>query len=221
MEYGIVILVMLINFGISWFNAYSVGNIWIESKAMGGFTRLLAWCGAIMSACGFTWVYLIALVLLGHGAEPTFSGEDYDPENRIFSEDVMNAAVSLGYLILIGPILSSGLVITAHSWINAWKRRTLGSVAGAGWNTFAQVYNTYNAIQAVPRAWDTVNQFFTGSDSPSSSSDNKKTTGPLIVLGLVLLALVGGVLTTTVIIRKTIRNHVRDLQYERFEAQRG
>src|SRR5260370_8046537 len=52
---------LILNFAISWFNAWSVGRVLVESKMIGGFFRMTVWCGAIMSACGFTWVYLTLL----------------------------------------------------------------------------------------------------------------------------------------------------------------
>ena len=44
----------ILNFGISWWNAYAVGVTWVETKNMGGYQRFMAWMGAIMSASGFT-----------------------------------------------------------------------------------------------------------------------------------------------------------------------
>jgi hypothetical protein len=53
---GILIpVVMILNFAISWYNARAVGSMWPEIKAMGGWYRLVAYAGAVMSACGFTW----------------------------------------------------------------------------------------------------------------------------------------------------------------------
>ena len=40
-------LVLGLNLVISFLNARNVGRIWAESKAVGGWVRLLAWCGAI------------------------------------------------------------------------------------------------------------------------------------------------------------------------------
>src|SRR5258708_10027338 len=56
-----IFLLLILNFAISWFNAWSVGRVLVESKMIGGFFRMTVWCGAIMSACAFTWVYLTLL----------------------------------------------------------------------------------------------------------------------------------------------------------------
>jgi hypothetical protein len=63
MNIGLVVFLFILNFVISWFNAWSVGKCWLESKAAGGFTHFVTWCGAIMSASGFTWCYTILLAL--------------------------------------------------------------------------------------------------------------------------------------------------------------
>ena len=54
-------LVLGLNLVISFLNARNVGRIWAESKAVGGWGRLLAWCGAIQSAAGFTFVYAVVV----------------------------------------------------------------------------------------------------------------------------------------------------------------
>ena len=38
-----VILVWVVNFGISIWNAYAVGKAWVETKYSGGWPRFVAW----------------------------------------------------------------------------------------------------------------------------------------------------------------------------------
>ena len=66
MEYLLIGLVWLLNFAISIWNAYAVGKSWVEARAAGGWPRLMCWAGAVMSASGFSWCYLIFLVLAGY-----------------------------------------------------------------------------------------------------------------------------------------------------------
>ena len=61
------ILIWLLNFGISFWNAYAVGLAWVETKHSGGWPRVTAWAGAVMSACGFSWCYLFILVYVARG----------------------------------------------------------------------------------------------------------------------------------------------------------
>ena len=50
----IAVILWCVNLGISIWNAYAVGGAWVESNHAGGFSRLVAWAGAVMSAFGFT-----------------------------------------------------------------------------------------------------------------------------------------------------------------------
>jgi hypothetical protein len=194
----IVFFLLVANFAISWFNAWTVGKVWVETKAVGGFTRFMAWMGAVMSACGFVWVYTIVLALLWHTLNPSL------PKKYVLSDVYLNGAIGLGYLIIILPVLGSGLAITINSWAYFWRRRTFGSGALAGYNSFAQLYNTYQAIQGIPEAVGLVGKAFKG----DGDSDGKKW---VLMLALVLIALVGGILTTTAIIRVSARSSARSV----------
>lgn len=44
-----LLLLLALNTLISYLNARAAGEIWIEARAAGGMTRLLAWCVAGMS----------------------------------------------------------------------------------------------------------------------------------------------------------------------------
>lgn len=189
-----------LNLLISAANAWIVGRSWAESKAMGGVARFMNWCGAIMSACGFTYVYtfLLALGALGAGK--------LKPEQA-------QALLSLGYLMIIVPVLGTGLAITVQSWAVFWRRRTFGSGAVSAWNTFAQVHNAYTAISAIPRALGDVGSLFDG-DSDSSPAAR-------LVLLLVALALVGGCLTTWAIAATAARSKARSVELAARRAMAG
>ncbi len=180
-----LVLIWLLNFVISWFNAFGCGKAWNQAKAVGGWQRLVLWSVAIMSACGFTWCYL---VILAYGA---IAFEKLTPEQA-------SGMFALGYLMIIIPIIGSGLVITVDSWAYYWKRRSLGGGVVAGWNTFAQISNTYRAVSAVPEAWKLVGKAFEG-------KGNAKSKAPLLLIVMVFVALMGGILTTQTIIKRTAR----------------
>ena len=139
-----ILLLIVLNFGISIFNSFVVGVSWVETKTAGGFARLMAWMGATMAACGFTWCYLAVIALL---AGPDGFGK--------LPPRYVEAMFSLGYLTIIGPLIGSGIAITLQSWAHFWRQRTLASGAVAGYNTLADVYNIYEAAHYVPTAWDT------------------------------------------------------------------
>ncbi len=66
---GMLILVLGLNLVISFLNARNVGRVWAETKAIGGWIRVVAWAGAIQSAIGFTYVYafIVAYIAVSTG----------------------------------------------------------------------------------------------------------------------------------------------------------
>ena len=194
----LILGLFVLNFVISWFNAWGVGKTWNETKHRGGFPHFMNWMAGIMSASGFTWCYL----LIVGGIASQFSTEnDAGVSVPILGAEALQAFFDLGYLVIIFPIIGSGLAIMIHSWGVFYRRRTFGSGAVAGWNTFAQVYNVANAMSYVPKAGKGVFSFFFG-----DNSDKKPTT---LVFMLVLAAAVGGVLTTLAIVKRTARSTAR------------
>lgn len=178
-----LVLLLILNFAISWWNCYAVGGIWTESKALGGFSRLLAWSAAIQSAIGFSSVigFLLGYVAYSLGYLPVKYATD---------------AISLWYLLVIVPVIGTGLVITIHSWIVAFRERSLLNMGTAAYNTFAQIHNMYSAIDGIGEAFKGVSDLFDG------DSDDAQGTMVLLVIALVAAALLGGVLLTYVLIRK-------------------
>ncbi len=178
---AIAVILWFVNLGISIWNAYAVGNAWVESKHAGGFSRVVAWAGAIMAALGFTWCYLTLLAVLG----AAFGW---------WSSDAANAALSLGYIIIVLGVLSSGAIIMLDSWASAYRRRSIADFGVAGYNTFAEAYNAYNAVSGLPAAFREVVASLRG-------GDHDRSVGPIgVMLGLVLIVLFGGVITTWMII---------------------
>jgi len=184
----IIGLVWILNFAISWFNARTVGMVWVETKQIGGWQRFMTWMGAIMSASGFTWCYLIVLLFGAYYLQPGFLKPGQAP---YLTPDMVLGGLSLGYLIILPGILFSGMMIWIDSLIQAWRRRDLPSIGVAAWNTFAQVHNTYGAYKGASGAWESVGKLFKG-----GNSNDAKGKGVLLIVLLVILALLGGVLTT-------------------------
>jgi hypothetical protein len=175
------ILMWLLNFGISAWNAYAVGTAWVEARVVGGWPRVMCWCGAVMSATGFSWCYLILLVLGAY-------------QYQYINLEQRDIALSLGYIVLIPGMLMSGLVITVDSWARAFRRGGFLNYGIAAYNTYAQIHNTWSAINTFPAAFGRVRGYFSDRDN----RDNKS--GLVVVILLVAVALAAGVLTTTLII---------------------
>lgn len=180
MSLVLLTLMLLLNIVISLWNAYAVGRTW-DATQDSMFGRVVGWAGLIMSACGFSYVYL---ALFGWGA---FAANKLSVEG-------LQALLSLGYIAIIIPVLGSGVVITLHSWHIAWKQRSLGNMAVAGYNTFAQGHNMIQAMREIPGAWDVLSSFF-GSGSAKSKSKSKDEDKATVLL-LAVLALTAGVLST-------------------------
>lgn len=191
-----ILLLLFLNFGISWFNAWSVGRSWADSKIIGGWTRFMVWCGAVMSACGFTWCYLIPLAL-GIG----FFYPKYLPPEYV------RATLELGYVVIIFPILGSGLAILIDSLTSFWRRKSFANAGIAGWNTFAMAHNTYHAARALPGIFKHLGGLFKG-----GSSNDARAKLLMFVVVLVILAACAGTLTTRAIVMKTARKYALSLQ---------
>jgi len=194
MHSALIILVWLLNFGISFWNAYAVGLAWVETKHAGGWPRVVAWAGAVMSAAGFSWCYLLILTYAAHGL-------------GWLDVDHVATALQIGYIVLIPGILSSGMVITLDSWARAYRRRTIANFGLAAWNTYAQIHNTFNAIRSLDAAFASVVDAIPGRGSDSDRPDRKNGVGAFIlVFVVVVLALLSGILTTAVIVSRVAGN---------------
>jgi len=177
-----------LNFGISVWNAYAVGKVWVEARHEGGWHRFMCWMGAVMSASGFTWCYLTFLALTAH-------------HFQWLSEDQVTAFLELGYLLLIPFILFSGYAITLDSWGRAYRQGGFLNYGAAAWNTYASIHNTYSAWRNMGGAFASLGDFFQGRRSRSSNGGDGPNAVILVIL-LVALALLAGVITTAVIIRR-------------------
>jgi hypothetical protein len=177
----LALIFWFLNLGISIWNAYAVGTAWVETKHAGGWPRFMAWMGAMMSALGFTWCYaLFAAFVLGAMGK--------------LDETGVEGVVYLGYLIVVPGILFSGVMIMIDSWSRAYRKRTVANVGVAGYNTFANAYNAYNAVRTVPLAWEKV--------MDALKPKNKDSAQAFLIILVVIVALGCGIITTWVIVSR-------------------
>lgn len=199
-----------LNFAISWFNAWACGKTWDASRAKGGLAHIMNWMGAVMSASGFTWCYLLIVGFVGSITPmQIFAEEGQTLEGYLFDGQTLQAFYDLGFLAIYFPIVGSGLAITVSTWRSLAQRRAegqagLGDYAVTGWNTYAQVSNIYTGVRELPGVFDRLGDFFSG----GGSKDKKGMAGIAVILA-VILAISGGILTTYSIIQST-RRSVRD-----------
>lgn len=178
-----IILMLLLNLGISWLNCWAVGGMWAETKATGGFPRLLAWCGAVQAAVGFSSVLLYGLGYVLHAT-------GYMPDSAF------KAAMQLWYVLVVVPAIGTGLFILIESWIIAFRTRSILDMASAAYNTFAMAHNIYGATKNMGSALSGVGDFF------STDGDGEGGGVVLLVVALVAASLLGGVILTAVLIRR-------------------
>lgn len=177
---GMLLLMLLLNFVVSWANCWSIGRAWNEAKAAGGWARLLTWCGAVQSAVGFSSVvgFLVGGVLHLAGKLPPI---------------VAQGAVSMWYLFIIVPALTTGLVILVESWRVAIRERSWSSAAAAGYNTIAMGHNLLGASDGIGRALEHVGKMLEDEDGSSNMA--------LLALFLAIGALASGIVLTWLLVR--------------------
>jgi hypothetical protein len=203
----IIAFFWLLNFGISWFNAWGAGKAWAEAKAAGGWFRFMTWMAAAMSACGFIWCYLVfeALALNGIG---------------FLDAQMTKLVLEAGYLILAPAIVGIGFTITVDSWARAFRNGGVVNYGVAVYNTYAQYHNTMSLVSNFGEAFKDVGDGLFSSKGGSSSKSKNDAMGYLIIILLVLLAVILGILTTAMIIKKSAGTS-RLRSFEELEAAKA
>lgn len=189
-------LLLVLNFIISWHNSVVVGRMWSESKVIGGSMRTLAIAGYVMAVTGFTMVYGCILLLIAPSIIPLFSSDF--PVNELISltNDML-------YVLIITFIIPSGFIIWYNSAVNFWRRRTLANGAVLAWNTYAQLRNTINAARHLPSAIGRIAKALFG------GRGRKKGNAAVILLAvfILILAACGGWFTASAIMKKADREY--------------
>lgn len=202
----VVILLLGVNFFISWSNASYVGRYWSESKEVGGSFRTYVVCGYVMAIAGFTMVYGYILLLVA----PIFlQAAEVDPDLILYFESL---SADLLYLLVAIPIILSGFRIWIGSLRAAWEERTFSHIATAGWNSFAQIHNMVSFARNAPSAFGRVTDaLFGGKKSRSKSSKKGEEMMIYLAIIVVVVALLGGYFTADAIMKHA------DAEYDLFD----
>lgn len=179
-------VILAINVAISFWNARICGLVWEDAKREGGFTIVLAWCGLIQSAIGFSMIFIFAEAMIAAG---------------FGKPKIANAMMGLWYIAIIVPAIGTGLIITVHSVMEAWKRRDFSSVATAAWNVGATAHNLYEAPSSISAAWDMLSSVTSSSSDDEDASPLAQLIGPLIALAVALSIATGSIVTYMVFAR--------------------
>ena len=179
-------LYIILTTAISIWNAHVTGKIWNESKQIGGWIRVLAWAGGIQSVGGFT----IVIALLLSSLVSVFGW---------MPASAFEAIISLTYVLIIVPLLGSGIVITVESWIRAYRDRDWASIGISAWNTFAMASNTFQALDGgFSSALSKVGDFF------DSDDEFNTTLAKLTVVAVVGVSVGGAIALTYLIARRSM-----------------
>ncbi len=177
----LLVLLILLNLGVSFWNAYKSGAILTECKFVGWRMQLVTYCGLMMSVCGFTWVYATLVAKAGAGL-------------GIMHKDHCEAVCSLGRLVIIMPTLGCGLSIWAHSMARAYRVQNFGNVALASWNTVARARNAWVARYQGPTLTHNLLANLTRNRGAGIGVSQ-------CACGIVLLAICSGFITAIIIAR--------------------
>lgn len=193
----LLLLVLVVNFGISWANASYVGRYWSESKKVGGSFRAYIIAGYIMAIAGFTMVYGYILLLIS----PIFLQLAEVDTNTILMFEQLSS--DLIYLFCVVTIVPTGFYIWIRSLKDFWEEKTLANGLTAGWNSFAQIHNTVSVARNAPSALGRVAEALFG------GKGKKKDNALLVLLAIfvLILAIFGGYFTASSIMKKADRKY--------------
>lgn len=193
----LLVLVLALNFGISWANASYVGRYWSESKEVGGSFRVYIVVGYIMAIAGFTMVYGYIGLLV---SPFILQLAKVDQETIIMFEQL---SLDLVYIFCVVTIVPTGFYIWIQSLKDFWEQRTLSSGLTAGWNSYAQIHNTVSAARNAPSALGRISKALFGGKSKKKGN----TVIVLCAIFLLILAIFGGYFTASAIMKKADREY--------------
>jgi len=126
----LTIIILVVDFGFSIWNAYASGlNIGMLDREGGSsWLRAVAYSGLGLAYSGATYVLIIVVGYVAYAF-------------GYVSADIVDAVLGLDFLLFGLLIIGFGLMVTIQSIIMAARRRSFGSIATAIWNTFAEIWD--------------------------------------------------------------------------------
>jgi hypothetical protein len=82
-----------------------------------------------------------------------------------------------------------------QSWANAYRNHSVVNMGVAAYNTFANVHNTFNAIDTLPKAFGSVFKSFSGSGSSKGKAN------ALIIFAAIACVLAGFIIAALIVHR--------------------
>jgi len=126
----LTVLILVVDFGFSIWNAYASGLNVETLRREGGssWLRAVAYSGLGLAYSGASYVMLIVVGYVAFAL-------------GYVSSDVVDGVLGLDFLVFGILIIGFGLMVTIQSIIMAFRRRSFGSIALAVWNTFAEIWD--------------------------------------------------------------------------------
>jgi hypothetical protein len=176
-----ILFIWCLNLGISIWNAYATGKVWVEAKHAGGVHRFMAWMGYIMASLGFSWdiLVLVGILLRSLGT---------------ISADQETLLLQAGYVLVVPGFLFSGYAIMLQSWANAYRNHSVINMGVAAYNTYANIHNTFNAIDSFPKAIGSVFKSFSGGSGKSKANG--------LILFVAILCVLSGFIIAALIVHR-------------------
>lgn len=181
----LIAVVMLWNLFASYWNARYVGEIWHETKAVGGWTHVVTWSAGIQSALGFTMIYAVIVAFVGG-----ITG--YLPAS------LLALMANLLWLAIVIPAIGSGLAIVIECWIRYKREKSLLNLGVASLNTVIEAWNIYHAVTSFEGVWKNIKESVNIDEDFDVDSDLFK------AIILVVFVLFGGIITTVFIAKKSM-----------------
>lgn len=188
------IIVLLLNYALSWYSAKTVSRCWLDARAVGRWAVLLCWLGAILAALGFTWCYVTLLLAAAH------------------SFGLVIASRVVVVFEVGGVVLTSLAVGTALLLLGCIRMRTLRDrfIRGAGdslWNTY------YGSTLA------RVLKVNTGEDRANADANDSGTT--IVLFALLAATAILGVVQTYLMIRAGVLDAARQIAHDYRQVTSG
>jgi len=145
----------------------------------------MAWMGYVMASLGFSWdiLILVGIMLRSFGT---------------ITPDQATLFYQTGYVLLVPGFLFSGYAIMFQSWANAYRNHSVVNMGVAAYNTYANVHNTFNAIDNFPKAFGSVFNAF-----PRGSAKSKANG---LILFVVVLCVLSGFIIAALIVHRVAAN---------------
>ena len=187
MGFLFTLLLVALNVFIAYWNARAIAPVWRYRGQMDWMMYLVTLSAFVMSVVGFSMPLILGGTFgaLALGLIPAAGAK---------------AAMGMWYLSVIVPVLGASLIITAHSWIEAWRRRDLTSALVTAWNTGATIHNFASAPSGIEAALDGIGSFV--SSVMADEDGFLPGLALLLVVAIVVGSLFGGVYATLKVIAK-------------------